>query len=127
MVGRWKITPVLLLLIPIAACGGGGEAATGIASGLEITSPEQGAKVSTPFTLKLSTNVELGKPNREHYVQLYYDGVKGPIATNETFEVSKMQGDPGVHSIFAELRTKEGEWTGANDEVRFTVTKGKGG
>ena len=91
------------------------------APSLQIVSPSAGAHVDLPFTVELSASVPLGPPGSDrHHVKVYYDGIEGPTVTNETFQVGELV--TGAHAIHVSLFDPDGTLSGAEDEIRVTVT-----
>jgi hypothetical protein len=120
--------PIVALVA--AACGGG----TGTGSGgsdslsLRIGSPEEGAQVSSPFTVTVDASVPLDEPSTgEHHVHLCFDGAdcdaEYQLVYGDTFEVADLS--PGEHTIEASLRNADHSDAGTSDEI--TVTVGGGG
>lgn len=89
---------------------------------LTIRSPEVGAEVSVPFTVEVSSNVELGEPGRAHHLRIFYDGIDVGTASGATFEVEQL--DAGPHAIHVSLLEADGSLAGAEDEITVTVTGG---
>jgi hypothetical protein len=114
-----------------AACGGGGEGAGGSDSlTLSISSPEDGAQVSSPFTVEVEASEPLGEPDTgEHHVHLCFDGAECDdeyeLVYGDTFEVSDLSA--GEHTIEASLRNADHSDAAVSDEVTVTVEGGGGG
>ena len=88
---------------------------------LAIVSPSAGSRVTAPFTMELSSGVELGEPGSErHYVKVYYDGIEGETVTDETFEVDDLV--PGPHAIHVSLFDPDGTLSGGEDEIEIVLT-----
>ena len=91
------------------------------APALQIVSPSAGAHVDQPFTVELSASVPLGPPGSDrHHVRVYVDGIEGPTVTDGAFEVDQLVAGP--HAIHVSLFDPDGTLSGAEDEVRLTVT-----
>lgn len=114
-----KLLVVLAVLISVAGCGG----VEGFDPSEEfyIESPDEGARVTVPFVVELSSDVPLGQPGQAHYVQVFYDGLEGPIATDETFRVTELSVE-GPHAIHVTLRNPNGTIAGGEDEIAVIVT-----
>lgn len=122
--------PIISLVA--AACGGGASVGSSGSDSLsmQISSPEEGAEVSSPFTVTFDANVPLDDPSTgEHHVHLGIDGAdvdvesEYSLAYGETFELDL---SPGEHTIEASLRNADHTDAGlASDEI--TVTVGSGG
>ena len=117
-----------------AACGGGpggnGDDATAGGGGdgmtLGIATPADGAEVTQPFTLKVTSSVPLGDPGTgRHHVHVWFDGQEADYKINysDTFQVEGLPA--GEHVITAALANADHSLAGPRDEV--TVTVGGGG
>jgi hypothetical protein len=123
--------PVLALLA--TACAGVTSAGAG-GSGplsLRISSPMEGAQVSSPFTVELDANVPLDDPNTgEHHVHLCFDRANCDVESEyalvygDTVDVSDLS--PGEHTIEASLRNADHTDAGPSDEITVTVVGGGG-
>jgi hypothetical protein len=96
---------------------------------MTITAPEDGAEVSTPFTLTVDASVALDEPSTgEHHVHLCFDGAdcdaEYQLVYGTTFEVGDLP--PGEHMIEASLRNADHSDAGLTDEITVTVS-GAGG
>jgi hypothetical protein len=119
------LLPVLALVA--AACGDAG-AGSGGSDSFQISSPEDGAQVGSPFTVTVDAGVALDDPSTgEHHVHLCFDGAdcdaEYQLVYGDTFEVADLP--PGEHTIEASLRNADHSDAGATDEI--TVTVGEGG
>ncbi len=88
---------------------------------LRIEEPQDGAQVTVPFRVRVSSSVALGE---NHSVQVFIDGVEGPRVSDESFELSNLE--PGDHAIAVSLIDEQGNPVGGEDEVDVTVTGGGG-
>jgi hypothetical protein len=93
---------------------------------VQITSPADGAAVSSPFTVQLSTSVPIGEPDTgRHHVHLYYDGQTAEgeydIVYGETATVDRLS--PGRHQIEAVIANADHSLT----DARTTITVDVGG
>jgi hypothetical protein len=111
------------------ACGSNSN--NGAASGgtsFSITSPSNGAKVSEPFTVQVSTSAKLGPTSsgNDHY-HLYFDGSQAnyAVCTSASCQVTNLS--PGKHTIEASLRHADHSDAGPKDTITVTVGGGGGG
>jgi hypothetical protein len=106
-----------------ASAGGGGDT-------VSITSPPDGAKVSEPFTLTLSSNQALGDPSTgDDHVHLCFDGASCDTGSYQIVYGNSAQVDslsPGQHTIEASLRHADHSAVGPTATITVTVT-GAGG
>ncbi len=120
---RWSrgLIAFAMLLAVVTACtreqSGGYEPETL----LRIEEPEDGAQVTVPFRVRVSSSVAIGE---NHSIQVFIDGVEGPMVSDETFELSNLE--PGDHVIHVSLIDQQGNPVGGEDEVNVTVTGGGG-
>jgi hypothetical protein len=131
MIPRSKLFAALLVLSLGAACGGGsaasdtgGGGADGEGLSVAVDKPADGATVSVPFTVELSSSVPLGTTDTgRHHVHLYYDGDAESedydVVESNTYEVDKLP--PGEHTILASLRNADHSPAGAETEITITV------
>jgi hypothetical protein len=126
---RWLAGLPVFALVAVA-CGGGSGAASGGSDSLSmsISSPMEGAEVTSPFTVTVDANVPLDEPSTgEHHVHLCFDGAdcdaEYQLVYGDTFEVGDLS--PGEHTIQASLRNADHSDAGVTDEI--TVTVGGGG
>jgi hypothetical protein len=104
--------------------GGGGAAEPGMT--LEITSPEDGATVETPFTVELDSSEELGAiETGAHHVHVYFDGDDEEFLVVESASTEVTDLPEGDHVVNASLRNADHSPAGVETEV--TVTVGAGG
>ncbi len=64
--------------------------------------------MSLPVQFRLSSSVPL---DERYYVQVYIDGLEGPRASDETFEITGLE--PGDHAIAVSLMNRGGGPAGA--------------
>jgi hypothetical protein len=106
-----------------AASGGGGDGMT-----IGIVSPADGAEVTEPFTLKVSSSEPLGDPGTgRHHVHVWFDGKEADYKINYT-DTFKVEGLPaGEHVITAALANADHSLAGPRSQVTVTVAGGDGG
>lgn len=116
-----------------AACGDGGGTsdAAGAAGGemsLAIASPADGASVTEPFTLKVSSSVPLGEPDSgRHHVHIWFDGQEADYKINYT-DSFQVEGLPaGEHVLTAALANADHSLAGPRSEITVTVGGGDDG
>lgn len=111
--------------------GGGGDGGDGAGAGaggmtLEITSPEDGATLETPFTVELDSSEELGPiETGAHHVHVYFDGNDEDFLVVESPSTEVTDLAEGEHVVNASLRNADHSPAGVETEV--TVTVGTGG
>lgn len=116
---RWSrcLIAIAMVLAVVTACtreqSGGFDPETL----LRIEEPNDGATVSVPIRVRVSSSVPIGE---RHTVQVYIDGVEGPRVSNETFELTDLE--PGDHAIAVSLLDDRGETVGGTDQVAVTVS-----
>lgn len=139
---RMIVVAALIALVSIA-CGGGDEPTTPSAAGgnattddsmndsmdhemsVAITSPEDGAQVTVPFTIEIDSSVDLGAvDDGHHHVHIWFDGNDGDyeVVEGDTYEVPSLA--PGEHTITVSLRSADHGAVGVEDEITVTVTGG---
>ncbi|MFD2792386.1 hypothetical protein ACFS27_02370 [Promicromonospora vindobonensis] len=109
------------------ADGGGGGAEPGGMT-LEITSPEDGATVETPFAVELDSSEELGPTDTgAHHVHVFFDDDDREylVVEGESVEVSDLP--EGEHVVNASLRNADHSAAGVETEVTVTVGAGAEG
>jgi hypothetical protein len=129
---RTGLLPLLLGAVALlaAACGGSGGAASGGGGGmtLAIATPANGASVTDPFTLKVTSSVPLGKPDTgRHHVHIWFDGKQADYKINysDTFKVDALPA--GRHVITAALANADHSLAGPKSQVTVSVSGGGGG
>lgn len=119
-----------VLVLAVTACGGTGSdagAANQASKGLTVTSPQDGARVTLPFTITWDTSVSLGPPDSgKDHVHVYLDGTGGEytVATGRRLRVTTLS--PGEHTLVVSLRKADHSEAGAESSVDVTVG-GNGG
>ncbi|MDP8960909.1 MAG: hypothetical protein M3N32_04745 [Actinomycetota bacterium] len=86
---------------------------------LRIEEPQDGAQVSLPVSVRLSSNVPIGQARS---VQVYVNGLEGPRVAQTTFELTDLE--PGDNAIAVSLLNRDGSPAGGDDSVHITVTGG---
>jgi hypothetical protein len=112
------------LAIVATACSNGSSAASGNPT-LQIVSPADGASITEPFALKVSSSVPLGAPSTgEHHVHLCFDGAscdtEYKLVYGNRFIVNGLS--KGKHTIEASLRNADHSDTGINTMITVDVT-----
>jgi hypothetical protein len=104
-----------------SSAGGGGDT-------LSITAPADGAKVSEPFTVKVSSNQPLGDPSTgDDHVHLCFDGASCDSGNYQIVygDSAQVQGlSAGQHTIEASLRHADHSAVGPTATITVTVTGG---
>lgn len=129
MFKRMGMFVLLAAAMAAAACGSETSGASGGGDGMEvsITAPEDGAEVTTSFTVEMSSSVELGPEETGlHHVHLFFDGNEDEyeVVPSESFEVDDLS--PGEHTIGVSLRNADHSPAGAEAEITVTVAGGGG-
>ena len=135
MVGRnmWLIVLATVALVGVACGsdankGSGGNAAAGGGTDLSVTAPSDGAKVTQPFSVQVSTSAEIGPTSSGNdHVHLYFDGSDSDydVCTSTTCQVSGLS--PGKHVIEASLRNADHSDAGPKDSITVNVAGAGGG
>jgi hypothetical protein len=136
MASRMRLVVVVgAIAVMGMACGSdnkGGVASAG-GSSFSVTAPSNGAKVTEPFTVQVSTSAKLGPTSsgNDHY-HLYFDGSQKnyAVCTSATCQVTGLS--PGKHVIEASLRNADHSDAGPKDTITVVVgnsdaTGGNGG
>jgi hypothetical protein len=116
-----------------AACGGGDGTSDAAGAGggemsLAIATPADGASVTEPFTLKVSSSVPLGEPDSgRHHVHIWFDGQEADYKINYT-DSFQVEGLPaGEHVLTAALANADHSLAGPRSEITVTVGGGDDG
>jgi hypothetical protein len=105
-----------------AASGGGG------GPDVSIAAPDDGASLSVPFTVEVSSSEELGPTDTgAHHVHLFFDGNEDEYEVVESDSIEIDDLDSGDHTIGVSLRNADHSAAGAEAEISVTVTGGGGG
>lgn len=127
---RWSrpLLGVLVLALAAAACSNGASASSGGGKPtVTITSPSDGATVSSPFTVKLDASVPLGAPSTgDDHVHLCFDGASCSAQYTIVYGTSKVINNlsQGQHTIEASLRNADHSDTGVSVTITVTVSSG---
>src|SRR5262249_55753917 len=125
------LAAVFSLGLLAAACSNGSSANAGTGGdSLSISAPTDGATVSEPFTLKVTSNQALGDPSTgDDHVHLGFDGAscdtEYKLVYGDTFQVDGLS--PGQHTIEASLRHADHSAVGPTASITVTVSGGAGG
>jgi len=102
-----------------ASAGGGGDT-------LSVAAPADGAKVSEPFTVNLTSNQALGDPSTgDDHVHLCFDGASCDSGSYQIVYGASAQVNglsPGQHTIEASLRHADHSAVGPTVTITVTVT-----
>ena len=102
-----------------ASAGGGGDT-------LSVSAPADGAKVSEPFTVNLTSNQALGDPSTgDDHVHLCFDGASCDSGSYQIVYGASAQVNglsPGQHTIEASLRHADHSAVGPTVTITVTVT-----
>jgi hypothetical protein len=126
------VTPVLAVALLLAACGSdddGGETTTSGGDGmsLSITTPEDGAEVSAPFTVEFDSSEELGTTESgAHHVHIYWDGDDSEYTVVEADTVEVPDAPEGEHVLNASLRNADHSPAGVEAETSVNIGTGSG-
>ena len=112
----------------LAACGTSGSAASPAAGGtptISILEPRDGASVSQPFTLKVSSSEELGATDtgKDHF-HLTFDGNEQQYTVETSPEVTIASLTPGKHTVKVTLQHADHSPIGPEAQVTVDVTGG---
>jgi hypothetical protein len=121
----WRVGLPIIALVS-AACAGAGTGSSGSgALSMGISSPEEGAELTSPFTVTVDASVPLGDPSTgRHHVHLCFDGAncdsEYQLVYGDSFEVGELSS--GEHTIEASLRNADHTDAGVTDTVTVTVS-----
>ncbi len=122
--GKRIVLAALVLSVVAAACSNA--SAAGGTDTLSITAPADGAMVSEPFSVNLTSNQALGDPSTgDDHVHLCFDGASCDsgsyqIVYGVTAQVTGLS--PGQHTIEASLRHADHSAAGPTTSITVTVT-----
>jgi hypothetical protein len=134
-VRRRLIGGVASIALVASACGGssagsgGSSAGSGGSTSITIEQPEDGASVQVPFTVEVSSGVELGSPETgNHHFHLFFDDNSDEyeVVNGPRFVVREVPGS-GEHTINVSLRNADHSEAGPEDSVSVTVAGGGAG
>jgi hypothetical protein len=116
------------MLAMLAACTGtnGATSADNGKLSVVVVEPASGARVSTPFTVKIDSSVPLGpSESGRHHVHIWFDDNESDylIVESDTTQVTKAPA--GQHTMHVSLRNANHSPAGA--EASTPVTVGSGG
>ena len=112
----------------LAACGSGGGGGAGKPSGtprLSILAPADGATVTPPVKLRISTNAPIGAPDTgKDHVHVFLDGrtQRYTVVPSTTYTLSSLPS--GKHTISVTLQHADHSPAGADAQVTVTVKGG---
>jgi Bacterial Ig domain len=122
---RSILAAAFALSVVAVACSNNASAGNG-GDTVSITSPADGAKVSEPFTVTLSSNQALGDPSTgDDHVHLCFDGASCHSDSYQLVysDTAQVQGlSPGQHTIEASLRHADHSAVGPTATITVTVT-----
>ncbi len=129
---RPRILAAAGALLLLAACGGDDADSASTSSGgdgmtLSITSPDDGADVSLPFTVEFDSSEELG-PTEDgvHHVHVFWDGDDSEYTIVEGDSVELTEAPEGEHTLNASLRNADHSPAGVETEITLNVGSGGG-
>jgi hypothetical protein len=116
----------LLFLSPLlAACGGAyGGGSSGGSGGptLSITEPANGASVTVPFMVKVTSSEQLGTTESgKHHVHLYFDDNQNDYTVVESDTAKITNAPTGRHVLHVSLRNANHSAAGAEAQVELTI------
>ena len=119
LAAAFALSVVAVACTNTASAGGGGDT-------LSISAPSDGAKVSEPFTLMVSSNQALGDPSTgDDHVHLCFDGASCDSGSYQLVYGTSAQVNglsPGQHTIEASLRHADHSAAGPTATITVTVT-----
>lgn len=113
----------------LVACGGGDDEPEAVGSdsadraSLSIAEPADGAEVEVPFTVRFTSDVDLGPIDTgASHVHIWIDGAENDyeVVEGDTYEIDGL--DAGEHTISVSLRNADHSAAGAEDEISIVVT-----
>jgi hypothetical protein len=127
------LAPLAVVTLLIAGCSdSGSNSGSGGTSGgsgdlkIAITEPAEGATVSTPFTLKLSSGSPLGpSASGKHHVHVFFDDNESEYIIGESDQIQIDRAPTGTHMLKVSLRNAN--HSAAGSEASITVTIGGAG
>ena len=123
---RLHSLPVFVaMLLILAACNPGSSAGAGDLT-IKVTSPADGAEVTTPFMVQIESNVPMGPPESgNHHAHLYFDtdisSSDYDLVYANSAQVTRPL-SPGKHTIIASLRNPDHSDAGPSQTFTVTVT-----
>ena len=131
---RWFVllTAITLMGVACGSNGDGGNAGDDGAGGngaqLSVTAPADGADVSQPFTVEVTSSAKIGPTSSGNdHVHLYFDGSQEnyDVCTSTSCQVTGLS--PGKHVIEASLRHADHSDAGPKDSITVKVAGSGGG
>jgi len=116
----------------LAACGGEDEpdaagADSADRSSLSIAEPADGAEVEVPFTVRFSSDVDLGPiDSGASHVHIWIDGKEDDyeVVEGDSYEIEGLAA--GEHTISVSLRNADHSAAGSEDEISVVVSDTNG-
>ncbi|MGS2617873.1 hypothetical protein ACVCAH_25615 [Micromonospora sp. LZ34] len=121
---RLKIATFAALLATLTACTGTNNAAEGDGSELSVVvvEPASGATVSTPFTVKVDSNVPLGPTESgQHHVHIWFDDNESDYLVVESDTTQIIEALSGQHTMHVSLRNANHSPAGAEATTTITI------
>lgn len=127
---RLATTASVLALLSAAACStaSGNSSGTSGEPKVTITSPQDGATVTVPFTLEFNTGVPIGPTDSGmDHVHVFADGQTNnyEVVTAPRTTISNLS--PGKHTIGVTLQHADHSPAGAQAQITVTVSGGSPG
>jgi hypothetical protein len=125
------LTAFAAAILVVEACSVGGQAVGGGDATISIASPANGAQVTIPFDVQLSSSVPLGPPETgNHHAHLYFDtgtdATDYDIVYGNTWQVTR-QLAPGEHTIILAMANPDHSLAGPTQTFKVTVGGSGGG
>jgi len=125
----WRKLAIVVAVcgLAVTACSKAGATSSGLT--VAISSPANNAKVSEPFTVRVTSNVALGAPSTgDHHVHICIDGASCDTSYQLVYGNSaSITGlSPGTHTIEASLRNADHSDAGPSAKITVDVTSGAG-
>jgi hypothetical protein len=137
---RYKVSALMgtaALALALAGCGGSSDASSDGQGGggapqggapLTVTEPKDGASVQVPFTLKFTSNTEIGpEESGKNHVHVFLDGKENDyeVVTATEYQIENLT--PGKHTIGVALQHADHSPVGPTTQLTVNVTGGGGG
>ena len=132
---RIRLLAVALLAAAtvLTACGSGDSTDAGNAGGgggggdlsVAVVEPASGAKVATPFQVRVDSSVPLGpSESGQHHVHIWFDDNDDDYVVVEADTTQVTEVSPGDHTMHVSLRNANHSATGVEATVPITVGGG---